>query len=333
MATVAAPKQARKLVDSLSTPEQIQNALAKVFQESQSSVAGHRKQVVLLKTIQQRAHDLEHEDSFNYFFCKLINKVLLVKKSESVGDRIVKLVASFILSLQEQYEESDSEDNIFTRFIHYFITHLLRGIDSKDKNVRYRVVQFLDFAMSGLGEIDDNLYESLMWSLDKRIHDKEPSVRIKALHCIARFQDTEDDGTSDEVDEATSKLLIAIQNDSSAEVRRAALLNLVKSGVTKHYLLERARDTNSINRRLVYSRIVKELGDFRTIDSRTREKILLWGLKDREESVQKACVKMLSQDWLNTIDGDLIELLERLHVTNSEVAEIAMKHFFNIEKI
>lgn len=332
MATVAAPKQARKLVDSLSTPEQIQNALAKVFQESQSSVAGHRKQVVLLKTIQQRAHDLEHEDSFNYFFCKLINKVLLVKKSESVGDRIVKLVASFILSLQEQYEESDSEDNIFTRFIHYFITHLLRGIDSKDKNVRYRVVQFLDFAMSGLGEIDDNLYESLMWSLDKRIHDKEPSVRIKALHCIARFQDTEDDGTSDEVDEATSKLLIAIQNDSSAEVRRAALLNLVKSGVTKHYLLERARDTNSINRRLVYSRIVKELGDFRTIDSRTREKILLWGLKDREESVQKACVKMLSQDWLNTIDGDLIELLERLHVTNSEVAEIAMKHFFNNRK-
>lgn len=329
--SAAVQKQSRKLVDSLSTPEQIQNALAKVFQESQGSVAGHRKQVFLLKNIQQKAYDLDHEDSFNYFFCKLINKVLLVKKSESVGDRIVKLVASFIISLQEQYEDSEKEDNIFTRFIHYFISHLLRGIDSKDKNVRYRAVQFLDFAMSGLGEIDDNLYESLMWSLDKRIHDKEPSVRIKALHCIARFQDT-DDGTSDEVDEATSKLLIAIQNDSSAEVRRAALLNLVKTGVTKHYLLERARDTNSINRRLVYSRIIKELGDFRTIDSRTREKILLWGLKDREESVQKACVKMLSQDWLNTIDGDLIELLERLHVTHSEVAEIAMKHFFDNRK-
>lgn len=332
MATVATQKQSKKLADALSTPEQIRNALAKVFQESQGSVAGHRKQVVLLKSIQMRAHQLDHEDSFNYFFCKLINKVLLVKKAESVGDRIVKLVASFILSLQEQYKDDEDEDNLFTRFTHYFITHLLRGIDSKDKNVRYRVVQFLDFAMGGLGEIDDSLYDSLMWSLDKRIHDKEPSVRIKALHCIARFQDTEDDGSSDEVDEAVSKLLIAIQNDSSAEVRRAALLNLVRTGLTKHYLLERARDTNSINRRLVYSRIIKDLGDFRYIDSRTREKLLLWGLKDREESVQRACVKMLAQDWLNTVDGDMIELLQRLHVTHSEVAELAMKHFFNNRK-
>jgi len=328
MATVAVPKQSRKMLESLTTPEQIQNALAKVFQESQGSVAGHRKQVILLKNIQQRAHDLEHEDSFNYFFCRLINKVLLVKKTESVGDRIVKLVASFILNLQEQYKDAEDDDNLFNRFVHFFVTHLLRGVDSKDRNVRYRSVQFLDFAMGGLGEIDDALYDSLMWALDKRLHDKEPSVRIKALHCIARFQDLD----SAEIDDATSKLLVAIQNDSSAEVRRAALLNLVKTNVTKHYLLERARDTNAINRRLVYSRIIKEFGDFRLIDSRTREKILLWGLKDREESVQKACVKMLSQDWLNTIDGDLIELLQRLHVTHSEVGEIAMKHFFNNRK-
>jgi condensin complex subunit 3 len=320
--------QTTRMMQQLSTPEQIQKALARVFQDSQASMAGHRKQVLILKAIQERSLELEAEESFNFYFCQLINKVLIVKRSESVGDRIAKLVASFIMSLQQDYEDSDDDDNLFSRFVSVFISHLLRGIESKDRNVRYRVVQFLDFAMGGLGEIDDELYETLLFQLDKRLYDKESSIRIKALHCIARFQDTD----AVEVDEATGKLLIAIQNDPSPEVRRAALLNLVKTGLTKHYLLERAKDTNTINRRLVYSRIIKELGDFRTIDSKTREKLLSWGLKDREDSVQKACVKMFAHDWLNTIDGDLIELLERLHITTSEVAELAMKKFFDFRK-
>lgn len=316
--------------------------VAKVFQESQGSVAGHRKQIILLKRIQQRAFEAGNEDEFNEVFCKLVNKVLVVKRTENVGDRIVKLVASFILSLQEDYKKKDSEDedeemndedeeNMLSRFVNHFIRHLLKGIESKDKNVRYRVVQFLDFTMSGLGEIDDGLYEELMFHLDKRLHDKEASIRIKALHCISRFQEEDEndqDEENNEVDESTGKLLVAIQNDPSAEVRRAALLNLVKTKVTKHYLLERARDTNAINRRLVYSRIIKEFGDFRTIEFRTREKLLSWGLKDREESVKKSCIQMFSINWLNTIDGDLIELLERLHVTKSEVCELAMDHFF-----
>ncbi|KAH3671378.1 hypothetical protein WICMUC_004675 [Wickerhamomyces mucosus] len=337
----AVQRERIKFTERLSSPEQIQNALAKVFQDSQASVAGHKKQIIVLKAIQLRAQELDHEEFFNFVFCKLVNKVLVIKKSEVVGDRIVKLVAAFILSLQQDYsteeegEEEEEEDTLFSRFVRVFLIHLLKGIESKDKNVRYRVVQFLDFAMSGLGEIDQELYETLTYSLDRRLHDKEQNIRIKALHCIARFQEEQNDEADEDAsldDDATSKLLVAIQNDSSAEVRRAALLNLARSNHTKHYLLERAKDVNSINRRLVYSRVVKDLGDFRTIDSKTREKILSWGLKDREESVQKACVKMFAQDWLSTVDGDLIELLERLHIAHSEVAELAMKHFFNFRK-
>lgn len=336
--SAAVVNQNRRIAGQLSTPEHLQQALARVFQDSQASVSGHRKQVMLLRSILDRSVELNHEDSFHFFFCKLVNKVLVIKKSESVGDRIVKLVASFILSLHDEFAQDDEqeeqeEENIFTRFVNYFISHLLRGIESKDKNVRYRVVQFLDLAMSALGEIDDQLYETLLWALDKRLHDKEPSIRIKALHCVARFQETDEDNDNDyEIDEATAKLLTAIQNDSSAEVRRAALLNLVKTNTTKHYLLERAKDVNSINRRLVYSKVIKDFGDFRTIDSKIRQKLLAWGLKDREESVQRACIKMFAVDWLNTLDGDLIEFLQRLHITHSDIAELAMKQFFNYRK-
>ncbi|ONH64661.1 Condensin complex subunit 3 [Cyberlindnera fabianii] len=340
----AVVKEAHRMTERLTEPEQIQKALAQVFQNSQQSVAGHRKQVLILKAIQARAETLGHEESFNYYFCQVVNKVLVVKRTESAGDRIAKLVASFVQSLQADFpgkeeeeeqddeEDEEEEDNIFTRFVKYFVDHLLRGIEAKDKNVRYRVIQFLDLTMGSLGEISDTQYEKLMFQLDKRLHDKEPSIRIKALRCISRFQGSPEEQT-DEVDEATAKLLIAIQNDPSPEVRRAALLNLVKTGVTKNYLLERAKDTNTVNRRLVYSRVIKEMGDFRTIDSKTREKILSWGLKDRESSVQKACVKMLSDDWLySTLNGDMIELLERLYITRSEVAELAMKKLFDYRK-
>lgn len=322
----AVAQQTLRMTQQLQEPEHIQRALAKVFQDSQGSVAGHRKQVLILRAIQDRALALGSEDSFAYYFCQLVNKVLVTKRAETVGDRIAKLVTSFMTVLQQDYAEHEEEDNACSRFVHTFITHLLRGIESRDKTVRYRVVQFLDFAMGGIGEIDDELYETLLFQLDKRLHDKEPYIRIKTLHCIARFQD------GDEVDEATGKLLIAIQNDPSPEVRRAALLNLVKNNVTTNYLLERAKDTNTINRRLVYSRVIKELGDFRAIDSKTRERLLQWGLKDREETVQRACVKMFAQDWLATVDGDLIELLERLHISTSEVAELAMKKFFDFRK-
>ena len=335
--STAVRKQTSLLTEKLKTPEEIHAHLAKVFQDSQGSMTGHKRQVIMIRALQERANTLGLEDSFNDVFCTLINKVLVVKRTEPVGDRIAKLVSAFITTLQDDYDveeekgegegqEEGEEDTLSSRFIHMFIIHLLRGIESKDKTVRYRVVQLLDFIMGGMREIDDELYESLLFQLDKRIHDKEPYIRIKALHCIARFQDGE------EIDEATGKLIVAIQNDPSPEVRRAALLNLVKNETTTNYLLERARDTNAINRRLVYSRVVKEIGDFRTIRSSTREKLLSWGLKDRDESVQKACVKMFGQDWLATVDGDLIELLERLHISTSEVAELAMKKFFDLRR-
>ncbi|AOA62294.1 Condensin complex subunit [Komagataella phaffii CBS 7435] len=326
-----------KSIQKISEVEDISYAIQQVFQSSQTSIATHRKQIVILKHIQVRAHELNLESWFNVTFCKLVNKVLVVKRTESVADRVIKLIAGFVLSVSDVLKESQTEDEnankelevVFEEFIDHLVRHLMKGIDAKDKNVRYRVCQLLGLLMRSLNSIDEDLFELISDCMYQKLFDKEPTVRLQAVHAVACFQaDENDSGENSEeghLNTATERLVFVIQNDSNSEVRRAALLNLEKTPETFLYLLERARDVNPVNRRLVYSRIMKEIGDFRILEYSVREALLTYGLHDRDDSVQKACVQMLSYQWLDTLNGDILELIERLHVTESEIAEHAIK--------
>lgn len=334
--------------------DSIRHAMAHVFQDAQLSLSGHRKLVIVLKNIQQRAITLGYEEGFTVKFVKLVNKILPLKKGEQVADRVAKFCSLFVSALYKDEtstkekkneekdldvsmiseSESDEEDETPAgRFVDYLLRHLLRGIQAKDKNVRYRVVQLLAYIVNYIGEIDEELFKALHWSLNRRLFDKEANVRIQAVVAISSFQyinlpEDNEYASGNQVNKATQSLLVAIQNDDSAEVRRAALLNLAKNEITIPFLLERARDVNSINRRLVYSRILKELGDFREIDFELRENILKWGLNDRDDSVQKSAMKMFSNNWLEVVDNDLIELIENLRVVESDIADTAMMMFY-----
>lgn len=57
--------------------------------------------------------------------------------------------------LQEGEEaEAEAEETFSARFANKLLKHLLAGCQSKDKNVRYRVVQLLVVMINGLGEIE-----------------------------------------------------------------------------------------------------------------------------------------------------------------------------------
>lgn len=339
--TIAKPSSRRqstkmKISQQISTGDQIQTALGQVFQEAQRGLAGHRKHVVVLKAIQQRAFELGFEDQFNLSFCHLINKVLVIKKSQIVGDRIVKLCASFFGAINSKDtdenamkdDDEEEEDTLTSRFCTYVVRHLIRGIEAKDKNIRYRVCQLLAVLINNLGEIDDELYQTLLYALNKRIHDKEPTVRVQAVLSISRFQEDDSTDGNNGISDATGRLITVIQNDNSAEVRRTALLNLQRSKQTLPYLLERCRDENSINRKLVFTKVIPQIGDFRYLSLDKREKLLGYGLRDREESVRNAATQMFSHSWIENVGNDLIELLERLDVMNSTIAPSAMSIFF-----
>lgn len=327
--------------------QRIFRSIADVFQQAQLSYAGHRKHIAILKKIQDKAVQNGFEESFNYWFNKFVLKVLPLKKNEIIGDRIVKLIAAFIASLDKevtllregQDETLPAREQVFNRFVDGFIRYILRGAESKDRNVRYRVLQLLVMIMDNLGEIDEELYNLLIWSLNKRIYDKEAHIRTQAVFCLTKFQDEtsilEDSQKShEEVGDvpAAVSLMHIIQNDPSPDVRRAAMLNLLKTPVTLSYILERSRDNNAVNRRLIYSRVLKSMGlaCFEMIDFKILDQLIKWGLEDRDDSVRKACEKLISYHWINLFNGDLIELLEHFNIIKSNSIYEAMMRLLTV---
>ena len=181
----------------------------------------------------------------------------------------------------------------------------------------------------------------------KRIRDKEPIIRVQAVLGLGRLAGNEDDGDQenedsdeDDVSGLLEKLLDVLQNDPSADVRRSLLLNLPLTPGTLPFLLERARDLDPATRRALYSRLLPALGDFRHLSLSMREKLLRWGLRDRDENVRKATARLFRERWIEdcagprqngeagafteaaspSIDG-LLELLERMDIVNSGVEE------------
>jgi len=234
-----------------------------------------------------------------------------------------------------------------TRMTSYILSILLQFLASKEKIVRYRATQLVAHIINSLDSIDDEYYHLLKMGLLKRIRDKEPMVRVQAVLGLGRLAGNEVDGEQEnddsDDDDATGlleKLLDVLQNDPSADVRRSLLLNLPLTPGTLPFLLERARDLDPATRRALYSRLLPALGDFRHLSLSMREKLLRWGLCDRDENVRKATARLFRERWIEdcagpritdddgikaeasapTIDG-LLELLERIDVVNSGVEE------------
>lgn len=167
-------------------------------------------------------------------------------------------------------------------------------------------------------------------------------------------QEDEDDSDDDTAGGVLAKLLDVLQNDGSAEVRRSLLLNLPFTPTTLPFLLERARDLDGGIRRALYSRLLPALGDFRHLSLTHREKLLRWGLRDRDDNVKKATARLFRERWIEdcvkprgaadesadakqneasepSLEG-LLELLERIDVVNAGgdggIAIDAMKEFW-----
>ena len=276
-----------------------------------------------------------------------------------VGGELLSHHADNSLASEAGAEESQAtSDTPSTRLASHTLSILLPLMMSKEKTVRYRSTQLLSHMINNLDSIDDEYYHLLRAGLTRRIRDKEPMVRVQAILGLGRLAGNEaeeengdEDSDNDEKGGLLEKLLEVLQNDPSADVRRSLLLNLPLTPSTLPYLLERARDVDPATRRALYSRLLPALGDFRHLSLSMREKLLRWGLRDRDENVRKAAGRLFRERWIEdcagtcdavegapaeeapppSIDG-LLELLERIDVVNSGVengvALEAMKEFW-----
>lgn len=224
------------------------------------------------------------------------------------------------------------------------VSTMIPLLAAKEKTVRYRATQIVSNIVNFLDSIDDELYHLILQGLIKRIRDKEPTIRVHAVLGLCRLVGNDEDD-EDEGDGSTAlleRLLEILQNDTSAEVRRTLLLNLPLSPSTLPFLLERARDLDASTRRALYSKLLPTLGDFRHLSLSMREKLLRWGIRDRDENVSKAAGRLFYERWIEDCagkrqpeDGEgtgteeeqapvpsmraLSELLERIDVVNSGI--------------
>lgn len=362
------------------TPDStLRKQVAAVFRDAQRTTASHRKLAVTLRKIQEaccyeptsakKTATTEEfdEDDFNNEFVRCVVRVMPVKKSESVGEKSIRFIGLFLRhSIDKDNElmgEMDPDTSTMpetpgTRLTTHLMETILPLLAAKDKFVRYRSTQLISHIINSLDAIDDDLFMKLRSGLLKRIRDKEAMVRAQAVLGLGRLagnQAEAEPNSEDSEDEATSglldKLLEVLQNDPSADVRRSLLVNLPILPNTLPFLLERARDQDAATRRAVYSRLLPALGDFRHLSLSMREKLLRWGLRDRDENVRKAAGRLFRERWIEDCAGTpppaetgqpaevsppnldaLLELLERIDVINSGgengVALEAMKGFW-----
>ena len=247
-----------------------------------------------------------------------------------------------------------------SRLTAHILGMMLQMITAKDRAIRYRATQIIAHVVNTLDSIDDELFQLVRLALLRRLRDKEGNVRVQAVLGLGRLADEGEEGQEDEdsEDEDTGRILHklreVLQHDPSADVRRALLLNLPFTPGTLPFLLERARDMDAATRRALYSRLLPALGDFRHLSLTHREKLLRWGLRDRDENVRKAMARLFRERWIEDcarprdVEQDapagvqqaaepsmdaILELLERIDVVNSGVeggiAHEAMREFWD----
>ncbi|KAI3320484.1 ARM repeat-containing protein [Xylariaceae sp. AK1471] len=381
--TLRASTTSRVSSSNIDIPEEapdseLRTQICAVFRDAQKTTATHRKLAVTLRKIhetccyeptrpnKQASNDFDEAD-FNNEFTRCVFRIMPVKKSEGVGDKTIRFIGLFLRHANDKDNDLLGETDVDAstmpetpsfRLTTQVMEAVLPLLTSKDKFVRYRSTQLISHIINSLDAIDDELFQKLRQGLLKRIRDKEAVVRSQAVLGLGRLAGNQIEGMAnpdDSDDDAETglleKLLEVLQNDPSAEVRRSLLVNLPILPNTLPYLLERARDQDAATRRAVYSRLLPALGDFRHLSLSMREKLLRWGLRDRDENVRKAAGRLFRERWIEDCAGvnqpeegeapvepavptldSLLELLERIDIVNSGVesgvALEAMKGFW-----
>ncbi|PON21708.1 condensin complex subunit 3 [Trichoderma gamsii] len=345
-------------LEYVDTPDNaLRTQICAIFRDAQRTTATHRKLAVNLRKIQEAccyepvnpkkpSADEFDEKAFNHEFIRCVLRVMPVKKAESVGEKLIRFIGLFLRHASDKdnelLDEADADASMMpetpsTRLSSQVLQTALSMMQAKDKYVRFRSTQLVSHIINSLDAIDDDLFQILRHNLLKRIRDKEPMVRVQAVLGLGRLaanqpeEEPDSDDSESRQPSLLDKLLDVLQNDSSADVRRTLLVNLPILPATLPFLLERARDQDAPTRRAVYSRLLPALGDFRHLSLSMREKLLRWGLRDRDDNVRKAAGRLFRERWIADCAGvpaqedappnfeGLLELLERIDVINSGV--------------
>ncbi|KJA27084.1 hypothetical protein HYPSUDRAFT_131697 [Hypholoma sublateritium FD-334 SS-4] len=346
--------------------QQFHLSISHILQQVQDTIANHRKNYVTLYKVHTEAAAYTEESSeglitvgenlFWEAFASRLLRAFTIKKGVAVADNVLKFVGGYIRHMNEkaieerEHEVGDAEEEEATpasRFTGRLLSALQQAFHAKDKNVRYRVLFTLLQMIAHLGEIDEDVYNDLVRALVERINDKEASIRSIAAICLAKLAVSEGSSEVEEIP-VLAVLLEAMSYDSSAEVRRAILMNVPLDNRTFPAVLDRTRDTDQSIRKLVYGNVLlrctqnkddatlnapgSESTHPRMLSIEQRELIVKNGLGDRDPTVKSAAAILISK-WMKLVTEDEILSLLSLFDLNSDttVAFDALQSVFQTQ--
>ncbi|CAK9882254.1 unnamed protein product [Sphagnum jensenii] len=252
-------------------------------------------------------------------WCECLRPIFLVRERELAVERVVRFVATFTAYRDEEHA-NDCDD-----FVEEFLKHLLQLAEARDRTVRYRTCQLISEVMTRLGEdveVSDDVWVALISSMQQRMQDKVPFVRVFAASALARLVTGGGSGIED--DPILLTYQEALENDRSADVRRMVVMSMPALDSTIHQLVEHTADVSDSVRKAVYS-VLGSKFPIQMLSIMQRAKVLGRGLADRVPAVQTECVHLL-ETWLTKdCEGDGVALLRYLDVqTHEKVGEVVL---------
>ncbi|KAF9532366.1 nuclear condensing complex subunit [Crepidotus variabilis] len=307
---------------------QLTPKIGQILNEASTSATTHAKNNVNLWKLQQELSKIYEpykggkkitgEKAFQNEMKIQMSRVIPLKKATPVADRTIKFMAGYVKYINEKAldpkadnedvdELDDDDDNPSSRFTESLLKWLLEGFEAKNKDIRYRVLQTVAAMISHLGAIDEVQYNLLRTSLIGRLSDKENSVRLQAAVALSKLCGA-DDADSEDAD-PIERLLHCMAYDTSADVRKAVLVNILVTPQTLDDILARTRDTDTGVRKMVYDSVLRlnlVQGDEKVIGPshplaltiEQRELIARNGLGDRDPTVRKVAASLLA-NWVD----------------------------------
>ncbi len=283
-------------------------AIVQALGDAQRSLAKHNKASNLLWRVYTSSSG--EQESFRREFITQLDRVLAHPESTPAVDRLLKLYAKVL------FHRAERHPSLSTSLSAAVLRHSMSRARASDRLVRTRATELLGLALhrmpESMGDIEDgddgeDLFEDIAQCLIQRSIDKTPSVRQAAIAALGRLQ-----APNDPEDAVVFAILRGLSQDSSKDVRKAAVEAMAIAPHTLPALLLRARDAAAPVRAAAFANVRTRV-PLRILSPAQRVALLFAGLRDRAQGAKRAATE-LAKAWLAKCDGSLLAFAEKLSV-------------------
>lgn len=192
---------------------------------------------------------------------------------------------------------------------------------SPKQNVRVHIAKLIALLLQELDidvAIDEHFCKKLIEYMGMQLKDTAANVRLQAIETICHLQKS-----NDENDEVVKLLLFHMDNDPSAQVRKAAIRATVHNQFTMPCMLERMKDIDEDVRCTIFVQLGKY--NARRLTTIQRLNILESGCNDRSEAVTKIVYGVVLREWLHQYNGQYVTLISaiKIYANYEEIQQLA----------